>query len=232
MQYKNIKILLLEDDPNLGMILQEQLILNKFKVTLAVDGEEGLELFTKDKYHLCLVDIMMPKMDGFTFVKNIRQKNTEIPIIFLTAKSLKEDKIKGFQIGCDDYITKPFSIEELLLRINVILKRTLKNEDAVAITEFQIGKYTFDYKRQLLIYDKETQKLTARENELLYLLVKHKGQVVERTQALREVWDDDSFFAGRSMDVFISKLRKYLKKDSTVEIISVHGRGIKLIIDN
>ena len=232
MQYKNIKILLLEDDPNLGMILQEQLIMNKFKVSLAVDGVDGLEQFSKDSFHLCLVDVMMPKMDGFTFVKNIREKNTEIPIIFLTAKSLKEDKIKGFQTGCDDYITKPFSIEELLLRISVILKRTLKAEPEIVQTEFQLGDYIFDYKRQLLIYNNDSQKLTARENDLLYILARNKGQVVEREKALREVWSDDSFFAGRSMDVFISKLRKHLKKDSSVEIISVHGRGVKLVIDN
>ncbi len=205
---QKIKILLLEDDPNLGMVLQDHLVMNKYVVTLVVNGLDGLEEFSRNSFDLCLVDIMMPKMDGFTFVENIRKTNSEVPIIFLTAKSLKEDKIKGFQIGCDDYITKPFSIEELLLRISALLKRAFKSS-VEQTNEFEIGKYLFDYKRQYLQLKKEKQKLTARENELLYILVKNRGMVVERETALKEIWRDDSFFAGRSMDVFISKLRKY-----------------------
>ena len=224
-----LNILLLEDDPNLGVILQEHLIMNNYTVTLATDGEEGLQKYSNDTFNLCLVDIMMPKMDGFTFVENIRKKNTDIPIIFLTAKSLKEDKIKGFQIGCDDYITKPFSIEELLLRMKALLKRATQSTTTPA-SEYDLGIYHYDYNRQLLTQNNNNQKLTARENELLYLLIKNKGLVVERETALKEIWRDDSFFAGRSMDVFISKLRKYLKNDRNVEIISVHGRGFKLII--
>ena len=231
MNNQEIKILLLEDDPNLGTILQDHLIMNGYKVTLAVDGVEGLSAFSQDVYDLCLVDIMMPKMDGFTFVKKIRKTDIEIPIIFLTAKSLKEDKIKGFQIGCDDYITKPFSIEELLLRLTALLKRSTKSQIAPK-TIYEIGKYQFDYNRQLLIFKKTTQKLTTRENDLLHILVQNIGNVVEREYALKEIWRDDSFFAGRSMDVFISKLRKYLKQDLSIEIISVHGRGFKLVVSS
>lgn len=230
MNTQDIKILLLEDDPNLGTILQDHLIMNGYNVTLAVNGLDGLKEFSKNEFHLCLVDIMMPKMDGFTFVEKIRKEDSEIPIIFLTAKSLKEDKIKGFQIGCDDYITKPFSIEELLLRLTALLKRSTKSH-LNQTAKYEIGKYLFDYNRQLLKFKQKKQKLTARENELLYILVKNIGVVVERETALQEIWRDDSFFAGRSMDVFISKLRKYLKEDPSIEIISVHGRGFKLVID-
>ncbi len=229
MNNQEIKILLLEDDPNLGTILQDHLIMNGYKVILAVNGVEGINIFDRDNFDLCLVDIMMPKMDGFAFVEKIRKTNSEIPIIFLTAKSLKEDKIKGFQIGCDDYITKPFSIEELLLRMIALLKRSRKSQNTQK-SVYQIGKYKFDYNRQVLLFQKESHKLTTRENELLHILVENIGNVVERETALREIWRDDSFFAGRSMDVFISKLRKQLKKDSSIEIISVHGRGFKLIV--
>jgi len=225
-----IKILLLEDDPNLGTILQEHLLMNQYEVTLCVDGEKGLIAWKGAVYDLCLVDIMMPKLDGFSFVEKIRESDSETPIIFLTARSLKEDRIKGFQIGCDDYITKPFSIEELLLRIEAILKRTGKKK-IETVDQFQIGKYAFDVKRQTLTLKKESKKLTTREADLLLLLCQNMNQIVSRETALREIWNDDSYFAGRSMDVFVSKLRKYLIDDPSVEIVSLHGKGFRLVVD-
>lgn len=225
------KILLLEDDPNLGTILHEHLLMNNYDVTLCVDGEKGLAAWKESSYDLCLVDIMMPKLDGFSFVEKIRATDSETPIIFLTARSLKEDRIKGFQIGCDDYITKPFSIEELLLRIEAILKRTGRKKPET-VDSYQIGKYTFDIKRQSLSLKKEIRKLTTRESDLLLLLCQNLNQIVGRETALREIWQDDSYFAGRSMDVFISKLRKYLKDDPAVEIVSLHGKGFRLVVDN
>ncbi|KAA3631070.1 MAG: DNA-binding response regulator [Calditrichaeota bacterium] len=228
---EKIKILLLEDDTNLGMILEEHLTMNNYDVTLCRNGVEGLEQKKSNSFELCLVDIMMPKMDGFTFVEQVRKDDEKTPIIFLTAKSFKEDKIKGFQIGCDDYITKPFSIEELLLRIEAILKRsgTLQSKET---SVFDIGKYIFDYKRQLLRNKKNEQKLTAREADLLRLLCRHQNQTVTRELALKEIWQDDSYFAGRSMDVFISKLRKYLKDDPSVEILGIHGKGFRLVVSS
>ena len=226
---KKIHILLLEDDPNLGTIIQDHLVMNKFDVTLCPDGVAGLREWKKGNFDLCLVDIMMPKMDGFSFVEAIRSSDKDIPVIFLTAKSLKEDKIKGFRMGCDDYITKPFSIEELLLRIEAVLKRT-GHREVKEISGFALGKYNFDHNRQLLSIKDKQHKLTSRESDLLLLLCKNMNKVVERDHALREIWNDDSFFAGRSMDVFISKLRKYLKDDPSVEIIGVHGRGFRLVV--
>lgn len=225
-----IKILLLEDDPNLGTILQEHLRMNQYEVTLCVDGEKGLVAWKEAIYDLFLVDIMMPKLDGFSFVEKIRESDSETPIIFLTARSLKEDRIKGFHIGCDDYITKPFSIEELLLRMEAILKRTGKKK-IETVDQYQIGKYAFDVKRQTLTLKKESKKLTTREADLLLLLCQNLNQIVSRETALREIWNDDSYFAGRSMDVFVSKLRKYLKDDPSVEIISLHGKGFRLVVD-
>lgn len=227
---QTIKILLLEDDPNLGTILQEHLLMNKYEVTLCADGEKGLAAWNSGSYELCLVDIMMPKLDGFSFVEKVRAQDSQIPIIFLTARSMKEDRIKGFQIGCDDYITKPFSIEELLLRITAILKRT-GHKKTDAVDSYQIGKYLFDVKRQTLTLKKETRKLTTREADLLFMLCENLNQIVSREIALREIWKDDSYFAGRSMDVFVSKLRKYLKDDPSVEIVSLHGKGFRLVVD-
>lgn len=227
---EKIKILLLEDDPNLGMILQEHLTMNSFEVKLCPDGQAGLDCWTDDQFDLCLVDIMMPKLDGFSFVEAIRKNKSEVPVIFLTAKSLKEDKIKGFQIGCDDYITKPFSIEELLLRIEAILRRTRNMVDE-EVSTYSIGKYIFDYNRQTLTIKKDKKKLTTREADLLQLLCQNMNQIVEREKALSDIWQTDSFFAGRSMDVFISKLRKYLKQDPDIEIIGVHGKGFRLVVN-
>ncbi len=223
-------ILLLEDDPNLGLIVQEHLQLNGYEVTLAVNGEDGLVFFDKNKYNLCLIDVMMPKLDGFSFARKIRQKDTETPLIFLTAKSLKEDKIEGFQIGCDDYITKPFSVEELLLRIRAVLKRTSGVAEKQSQTSFEIGEYSFDSKRQILNTKNNQYNLTSKESELLRLLCLNKDNILDRNTALKEIWGSESYFDGRSMDVFISKLRKYLKNDSSIEIINIHGKGFKLIV--
>ncbi len=224
------KILLVEDDPNLGFIVQEHLQLNGYEVTLCVNGKEGLAVFKKGSFDLCLADIMMPQIDGFTFAGELRRKDSDIPLIFLTAKSLKEDKIEGFKIGCDDYITKPFSVEELLLRIQAVLRRVQGTNRDDGRSEFEIGRFTFDSSKQVLVGKGKTVKLTSRESELLRLLCLHQNRTLERNIALRQIWGDEGYFSGRSMDVFVSKLRKYLKDDPRVEIINVHGKGYKLII--
>ncbi len=224
------KVLLLEDDPNLGFILQEHLELNGFQAVLCVNGEDGMTAYTSDRFDLCLVDVMMPKKDGFTFAREVRQRDQEIPIIFLTAKSLKEDRIEGFRIGCDDYLTKPFSMEELLLRIRAVLKRSKGKPEEEIPSEFEIGNYIFDHNRQILTIGDKQNKLTPKESDLLRMLCIHMNQTLERGTALREIWNDESYFSGRSMDVFISKLRKYLKDDPRVEIMSVHGKGFRLIV--
>jgi DNA-binding response OmpR family regulator len=226
------KVLLLEDDANLGLILKEHLQLNGFQVTLCVNGEEGLKAYNQKSYDICLVDVMMPKKDGFSFARDVRQNNTEIPLIFLTAKSLNEDKIKGFRIGCDDYLTKPFSMEELLLRIEAVLKRcdggSKIDED---LSDFQISSYKFDYKRLTLINKKNNYKLTPKEADLLRLLCLNMNQTLERGTALRKIWGNESYFSGRSMDVFISKLRKYLSDDKGIEIMGIHGKGFRMIVN-
>ena len=229
---KKSRILLLEDDASLGMVLQEHLQLQGFEVTLCVDGEQGLAAYRKSKYDICLVDIMMPKKDGFSFAEDIRHTDQKIPLIFLTAKSLKEDKVHGFQVGCDDYITKPFSIEELMLRIEAVLRRTGGGSSLDTPDSFQIGSYTFDYQRQLLIHSKRQQKLTPKESDLLKLLCLNMNKTVLRADALQQVWDNDSYFSGRSMDVYISRLRKYFKDDSGVQIMGIHGKGFRLIVQN
>jgi len=226
------RILLLEDDANLGLILQEQLQLNGFEVTLCVDGEQGSAAYRRGGYDLCLVDVMMPRMDGFTFAREVRKTDQESPLIFLTAKSLKEDKIEGFKIGCDDYLTKPFSMEELLLRIQAVLKRSkgpLNQKDWP--TRFTLGKYSFDYTQQLLTCADTQYKLTPKESDLLRLLCMHQNQTLERGVALRQIWGDENYFSGRSMDVFISKLRKYLKDDPQITIMGIHGKGFRLVVN-
>ncbi len=227
------KILLLEDDTNLGFILTEHLEMNGFAVHLCSNGVDGLTAYRKQKFSLCLVDVMMPKKDGFTFAKELRQTDKQIPIIFLTAKSLKEDRIEGLKIGADDYITKPFSMEELLLRINAVLKRTSVEEmNNVKPTEFFLGKIHFDVRKsQLKVNDKKIISLTTKESELLAILCISKNNVVERDQILNAVWNDDSYYSARSMDVYVSKLRKYLKADPKLSIINIHGKGYKLLID-
>ncbi len=227
------KILLVEDDPNLGLLLQDYLELKgKYKVVLAKDGEEGLELFTKENFDLCILDVMMPKKDGFSLGKDIRKINPVVPIIFATAKTMIEDKSEAFNLGGDDYITKPFRIEELLLRINALLKRVSNNESKPEEQDkFQIGDYQFDYKGQIIRKDDNQQKVSTKEAELLRLLCLKKNNVLTREEALISIWHDDNYFNGRSMDVFLSKLRKYLKDDPKVEIINVHGKGYKLIVN-
>ena len=228
------KILLVEDDPNLGLLLQEYLQLKgKFEVVRCSDGDEGLIAFTKEAFDICILDVMMPKKDGFTLGKEIRKINPHIPLIFATAKTMIEDKTEAFTLGGDDYITKPFRIEELLLRINALLKRVSehKNEETnVQQSSFQIGDFVFDVAAQQITYKENTQRLSTKEAELLKLLCQKQNQVLTREEALLAIWHDDNYFNGRSMDVFLSKLRKYLKADPKVEIMNVHGRGYKLFI--
>lgn len=229
------KILLVEDDPNLGMLLQDYLQLKgKFEIVLCVDGEEGLRAFSKQTFDLCILDVMMPKKDGFALGKEIRKMNESIPIIFATAKAMMEDKALAYDLGGDDYITKPFRIEELLLRINALLKRTSVKETKPAApvqSQFQIGSYTFDFTTQLIQHNGQQQKLSTKEAELLQLLCLKQNSVLTREEALLSIWHDDNYFNGRSMDVFLSKLRKYLKEDPRVEILNVHGKGYKLLVN-
>jgi DNA-binding response OmpR family regulator len=223
-------ILLLEDDTNLGHVLAEHLKLNGYTVTLCVNGEEGTEALAAGTFDLCLVDVMMPRKDGFTFAREVRASHNQIPLIFLTARSLKEDRIEGFRIGCDDYITKPFSVEELQLRIEAVLRRSARPAEMMEeLSEFEIGSYRFDSHRQLLTRGEQKRKLTPRESDLLRLLCLHSGRTLTREQALREIWGDTSYFSGRSMDVFVSRLRKYLRDDPGVSIMSIHGKGLRLV---
>ncbi|MBC8180440.1 response regulator transcription factor [candidate division KSB1 bacterium] len=230
---KKNKILLIEDDPNLGYILQESLELQEFEITRKEDGEAGYSTFLKEKFDICLIDVMLPKKDGFTLAKEIRAIDQDIPLIFLTAKSLKEDRIEGLKIGADDYITKPFSMEELILRIQAVLKRVNKvkelNENENK-KKFEIGTYIFDYEKSILSIGGKQQKLTHKEAELLRLLCLHKNQELSREAALKQIWEEDSFFTARSMDVYISKLRKYLEDDESIKINNIHGKGFKLFV--
>lgn len=223
------KVLLVEDDPNLGMLLQEYLKHKNFEVELKRDGVEGLFAFRKNSYDIILLDVMMPKKDGFTVAEEIRKDDKEVPIIFLTAKSLKEDKIRGLTLGADDYITKPFSMEILELKMNAILRRTEKHEVQVALDEYKAGDCVLDYKNHKLKVKGTEIKLTTKENELLRLFFEKKNQILERELALKHVWQDDSYFTARSMDVFISKIRKYLKDDERLQILNIHGQGYKLV---
>lgn len=228
---KKTRVLLCEDDPNLGTLLSEYLNAKGFETDLAIDGQEGSKLTKRNTYDFFILDVMMPVKDGFTLAREIRQEDKHTPILFLTAKSMKEDTLQGFEAGADDYMTKPFSMEELMVRMNAILRRTaaLPEADDEA-QEFEIGTYHFDYNKQRLVSPTgEESKLTTKENELLYLLCKNKNGVMERSFALKAIWGDDNYFNGRSMDVYIAKLRKHLKEDPKVEIINIHGRGFKLL---
>lgn len=226
---KKINILLVEDDPNLGALLKEYLIAKGYDCTLANDGQKGYDTFVKNTFDFLILDVMMPVKDGFTLADEIRGIDKHVPMLFLTAKSLKEDTLKGFSVGADDYMTKPFSMEELLVRIQAILRRVGTAEDD-SVGEFQIGKYYFYSEEQLLKMGSEEHKLTTKENELLKLLCKNVNGVLERNNALKAVWGDDNYFNGRSMDVYIAKLRKYLSEDENVEIVNVHGKGFKLFV--
>jgi len=229
MENKAIKILLAEDDINLGMLLREYLNAKGYTTELYANGEEAYKAFMHNQYDICIFDIMMPKKDGFNLAKDIRILNSEIPIIFLTAKSLKQDVFEGFKIGADDYLTKPFNMQELLFRMEAILRRAKKAGLAQEQDEFVLGKYTFDANKQVLETGNKSIKLTTKESELLKLLCININKVLERNYALKSIWIDDNYFNARSMDVYITKLRKLLKDEPTIEIINVHGKGYKLI---
>ncbi|MBL4624479.1 MAG: response regulator transcription factor [Flavobacteriales bacterium] len=223
-------ILLVEDDPSLGFVVKDNLLQAGFNITLKIDGKAGYEEFMKNRFDLCLFDVMLPEKDGFSLAEDIRKSDKKVPIIFLTAKSMEIDRIKGFKLGGDDYITKPFSMEELILRIKAILKRTNETvEDDKDL--YIIGEYEFRHKSLELIHPTTKKLLTKKESELLRLLCINSNSVLERETALKIVWGEDDYFLGRSMDVFISKLRKYLKADPSIKIINVHGVGFKLEVN-
>ncbi|RLD17667.1 MAG: DNA-binding response regulator, partial [Bacteroidetes bacterium] len=226
----NNKILLVEDDQNFGDVLKSYLEMHDFDITLAIDGEEGLTSFHRDSFDLCIFDVMMPKKDGFTLAAEIREKDTETPIIFLTAKNLKEDVLEGFKIGADDYIAKPFNSEELLLRIQAILRRSQKQTNPLEeVKEFELGKFHFNYPLRVLTYSdgegQHREKLSPKEAHLLRLFCIYKNDVLTRSEALTKIWGEDNYFTARSMDVFVTKLRKYLRKDENIEIVNIHGNG-------
>jgi DNA-binding response OmpR family regulator len=224
------KLLLAEDDENLGLLLKEYLVAKGFDADLYPDGEAAYKGFMKEHYDICILDVMMPKKDGFTLANDIRIVNTDIPILFLTAKNMKDDILEGFKLGADDYITKPFSMEELIMRIEAILRRTSQEGQAGAQQVFTLGKYAFDTRKQTLTDGEDSVKLTTKESELLKLLCQNANKVLERNYALKSIWIDDNYFNARSMDVYITKLRKHLKDEPSVEIINVHGKGYKLIV--
>ena len=225
-----IRILLCEDDPNLGKLLSDYLNAKDFITTWAQDGAEGVKTFFRETFDFIILDVMMPRKDGFEVATEIRKESKSIPILFLTARSMKEDTLEGFKVGADDYMTKPFSMEELLVRINAILRRTSSlPQDGDEVTSFNIGLYEFDYNKQQLHHNGDEQRLTTKENELLFLLSRHKNGLLERNHALSAIWGDANYFNGRSMDVYIAKLRKHLKADDRIEILNVHGKGFKLI---
>ncbi|MBN2485973.1 MAG: response regulator transcription factor [Bacteroidales bacterium] len=224
---ETINVLLAEDDENLGSLLKEYLIAKGYSTDWFVNGDIAYKNFIKNHYELCILDVMMPIKDGISLAKDIRMLNSSLPIIFLTAKSQKEDILEGFKAGCDDYITKPFSMEELLYRIEAILRRT--HTQPSKQSEFTIGSFHFDAEKQLLKHGKTETKLTTKESDLLRLLCLNKNSVLERNFALKTIWIDDNYFNARSMDVYIAKLRKYLKDDQTIEIMNIHGKGFKLI---
>ncbi len=225
------RILLAEDDENLGVLLREYLKARSFDVELFPNGERALKSFEHNSYDICVLDVMMPVMDGFTVAREIRKLRKETPIIFLTAKSMKEDVIEGFSLGADDYITKPFSMEELIFRIDAILRRTKGNGDENQ-KEFKLAGYDFDYEKQTLTFADNTIKLTTKESDLLKLLCDNKNSILERNFALKSIWIDDNYFNARSMDVYITKLRKYLKEEPGIQILNIHGKGFKLLVPN
>lgn len=233
MEEQKKKILLVEDDPNFGTILKDYLSMNNYDVVHAKNGMEGFEKFKKDDYDLCILDVMMPYKDGFTLAKEIREKNKDVPIIFLTAKAMKEDVLKGYKVGADDYLNKPFDSEVLLMKIKAIMQR--KATESVADSkqfEFKIGNFHLNSKLRFLTYkDKDPIKLSPKENELLRLLALHENDLMPRELALTKIWRDDNYFTSRSMDVYIAKLRKYLKVDESVEILNIHGEGFRLVVN-
>ena len=230
MSTEKIKVLLTEDDPNLGMLLREYLNAKGYETTLAENGKIGYEKFSQGGYDICILDVMMPVKDGFTLAEEIRQTDKQMPIIFLTAKSMKDDKLKGFTAGADDYITKPFSMDELLMRMQAVLRRTLPEANKAKKKEaLTVGNFTFDYDRQILQINGEEKRLTTKEADLLHMLCENRYDVLDRNYALNKIWGDDNYFNSRSMDVYIAKLRKYLASDPEVELVNVHGKGFKLL---
>jgi DNA-binding response OmpR family regulator len=231
---KNPNILLVEDDQNFGDVLRSYLEMNDFIVTLATDGIAGYESFRRGEFDLCILDVMMPRKDGFTLAKEIREANLEMPIIFLTAKTMKQDVLEGFKLGADDYISKPFNSEELLYRIQAILKRSQKQADPrEELKEFNLGKFHFNYPLRILTFDNSStdkSKLSPKEAELLRLFCIYKNDILPRSEALTRIWKEDNYFTARSMDVFVTKLRKYLSKDDSIEIVNIHGNGFQLLI--
>ncbi len=234
MEETHKKILLVEDDPNFGAVLKDYLSINDFEVTLAKNGMEGFEKFKKDNFDLCILDVMMPYKDGYTLAREIREKNKEVPIIFLTAKSMKEDVLKGYKVGADDYLNKPFDSEVLLMKIKAIIQRKAsETKTDNAKFEFQIGRFHLNSKLRFLTFDNEEPiKLSPKENELLKMLALHENDLMPRELALTKIWRDDNYFTSRSMDVYIAKLRKYLKPDEEVEILNIHGEGFRLVVKN
>lgn len=234
MEKSKIKLLLVEDDTNFGAVLKDFLSFNDYDVVHAVDGEDGWKKFNSDKYDLCILDVMMPKKDGFTLAKEIREVNKQVPIIFLTAKSMKSDVLHGYQVGADDYLNKPFDSEVLLYKIKAITERggveTAEAEENTQ-TEFKIGTFAFDSKLRNLSNGTEEYKLSPKENALLKLLCQHMGDLMPRELALVRIWKDDNYFTARSMDVYIVKLRKYLKSDPKVSISNIHGEGFRLVVE-
>ncbi len=229
MEDKKSKILLCEDDTNLGMVLKNYLELNDYEVTLERDGRLGLAAFQREKYDICLLDVMMPNMDGFTLAEEIRDVDPDIPLFFLSAKTMKDDIIQGYKLGADDYITKPFDSEVLMLKIKAILKRNEEENRVSDNIEFDLGRYHFNPKLRELKHDTITQTLSPKENELLKMLAEHKNDLLPRERALKKIWGSDTYFNGRSMDVYIAKLRKYLKDDTDIEIVNIHGNGFRLV---
>lgn len=230
---EKVKVLLAEDDKNLGTILKTYLEAKGFPATLCLNGQEAYNEFLKGSYDFCIIDVMMPVKDGFTLAREIRVADKKIPILFLTAKSMQEDKLRGFELGADDYITKPFSMEELLMRMQAIMRRIVDTKPSgPGDNLFRLGTFTFDYTRQILISGSEELKLTSKEAELLKLLCENTNDVLDRSFALKKIWGDDSYFNARSMDVYITKLRKYLKPDPGIELLNVHGIGFKLVLNS
>jgi DNA-binding response OmpR family regulator len=226
---KKLNLLLAEDDENLGQLLHTFLKTKGYDADLARNGKVAFEKFTNGKYDFCIFDVMMPEMDGFTLAKEIREIDRKVPILFLTAKSMKEDKLEGFAIGADDYLTKPFAMEELLARITAIFRRT-ETSSSETSEELKVGKIKYEPELRLLHLEEGVKKLTTKENQLLQLLVKNENEILDRQATLRAIWGDDNYFNGRSMDVYIAKLRKLLKEDAAIEIMNVHGKGFKLIV--
>jgi DNA-binding response OmpR family regulator len=230
MEEKKPRILLCEDDANLGSVLKNYLELNDYDVTLERDGRLGLAAFQREKFDLCLLDVMMPNMDGFKLAEEIRDVDPEIPLFFLSAKTMKEDLIQGYKLGADDYITKPFDSEVLLLKIKAILKRNEEQQKENDYKEFQLASYHFNPRLRQLTHGDKTQTLSPKENELLRMLAEHLNDLLPRDQALKKIWGSDTYFNGRSMDVYIAKLRKYLKDDEKIEIVNIHGNGFRLVV--